>query len=31
MFWQFIEEIIARCGTCGENVTINTGGCTQCH
>lgn len=31
MFWQFIEEIIARCGTCGENVTINTGGCTQCN
>lgn len=31
MFWGFIEEIIARCGACGENVTINTGGCTQCN
>jgi len=30
-FWGYVEEIISRCGTCGENVTINTGGCTQCH
>lgn len=28
-WWTRVEEIIDRCGTCGESLT-NTGGCSQC-